>query len=264
MKKLLAFQLFACFLFAVSCSSDDEKETTPATTDKNPTTTAEVLALYESIFYGADDIYIDPTNDDYIIIETSAFPDHKSPYFKGTQWEAEMYVQDTRPSFQQAPGNQVSVIDNYKFRIPVNPTEDASKTALPTATIGIAANGVPLYNQYAAANSPITTSSGEYLSFDLYGGHPTPNDEYHYHIEPNYITTAKGKDALIGYLLDGFPVYGPLEDGKTLVSANLDVYHGHEHATDEYPAGIYHYHITADSPYINGNGYFGNAGSWSK
>jgi hypothetical protein len=263
MKKLLACLLSASFLLAMSCSDDDKKDTTPTPTDENPTTTAEVLALYESVFYGADDIYIDPNDDDYIIVEASCFPDHKSPYFEGTEWEADMWIDDTRSSFMQAPGNVVSVV-NYTFRLPVNPSEDASKTALPTATIGVAINGVPLFNQYAAGNSPITTSSGEYLSFDLYGGHPTPNDEYHYHIEPNYITSAKGKDALIGFLLDGFPVYGPLEDGKTLVSADLDAYHGHEHETEEYPAGIYHYHITADSPYINGNGYFGNAGSWSK
>ena len=259
MKRLLS--LFVCASLALSFSCSDDDDSTPNTnTDKNPTTDEEVLALYESLFYGAEDIYIEG---DYIVVEATAVPDHKSPYFEGTEWESTKYIDDTRPSFQKAPNNKVSVI-NYKFKLPINPTEDATKTSLGTATIGIAINGVPLFNQYAAGNSPITTSSGEYLSFDLYGGHPTPNHEYHYHIEPNYVTDLKGEDALLGYLLDGFPVYGPGEDGETLTSDDLDDYHGHEHATEEYPEGIYHYHITADSPYINGNGFFGNAGTFTK
>jgi hypothetical protein len=66
---------------------------------------------------------------------------------------------------------------------------------------------------------------------------------------------------LIGFLLDGFPVYGALESGKTLVSADLDTYHGHTGVTADYPNGIYHYHITADAPYINGTGFYGTKGS---
>ena len=34
-------------------------------------------------------------------------------------------------------------------------------------------------------------------------------------------------------------------------------------ATDEYPDGIYHYHITDEDPYINGNGFFGEPGTVS-
>jgi hypothetical protein len=216
--------------------------------------------LYESKFYGAKDVYLEGS---YVVIEATAVPDHKSPYFKGTQWESTMFVQDTRAGFHQAPNNMVS-LQTLKFKIPKHPAETSNKKALGTATIGVAVNGVPLFNQYAAQNVAITPSTGEYLSFDLYGGHPTPMHEYHYHIEPNYITSQKGKDALVGYLLDGFPVYGPQENGKTLLSADLDAYHGHSHATKEYPEGIYHYHITADSPFINGNGYFGVPGTWSK
>ena len=264
MKKLSVYLFAAVLACSFSCSEDD-KDTTPNqnTGDENPTTAEEVLALYKSVFYNYESIYIDPSNSNYIIVESDGRPEHKSPYYLNTEWQATMWINDTRESFQQAPNNKVSII-NWKFKMPINPTEDNTKTALGTATIGIAINGVPLYNQYAAGNTPLTTTSGEYLSFDLYGGHPTPNNEYHYHIEPNWITAEYGKSALVGFLLDGFPVYGPLEGGQTLTSDDLDDYHGHEHETDEYPAGIYHYHITADSPYINGNGFFGNAGTWTK
>ena len=65
-------------------------------------------------------------------------------------------------------------------------------------------------------------------------------------------------------LADGFPVYGPEENGTTITSADLDAYHGHVSATADFPNGIYHYHITADPPYINGNGFYGVAGNISQ
>jgi hypothetical protein len=34
--------------------------------------------------------------------------------------------------------------------------------------------------------------------------------------------------------------------------------------TPEYPNGIYHYHITAADPYINGSGYYGTPGTVSQ
>ena len=48
-------------------------------------------------------------------------------------------------------------------------------------------------------------------------------------MEPFWITQNKGKDALIGFLLDGFPVYGPVENGNPIYSVSLDEYHGHTH-----------------------------------
>jgi hypothetical protein len=90
--------------------------------------------------------------------------------------------------------------------------------------MGVAVNGVSIFNQYAAMYSPLTNEAN---GFDQYGGHPQQQGVYHYHVEPTYITANKGKDALIGFLLDGFPVYGPLEGTKTITNADLDVYHGH-------------------------------------
>ena len=109
-------------------------------------------------------------------------------------------------------------------------------------------------------NQVLTT---EIASFDKYNGHPTGTSQYHYHVEPLYLTTVKStKSGLMGFLLDGFPVYGPQEEnGTTVVSSGLDAYHGHTHATIDFPNGIYHYHFTADAPYLNGNGYYGTPGT---
>ena len=85
--------------------------------------------------------------------------------------------------------------------------------------------------------------------------------QYHYHVEPLGITAKNGSSALIGFLLDGFPVYGPVENGKRLTNADLDELHGHTGATADYPTGIYHYHVTAEDPYINGAGFHGTPGT---
>ncbi len=198
----------------------------------------------------------------WIYIHSSGMPDHKSPYYKNTTWEATRWISDTHSGFIQNPNKIDSFY--YTFKIPRNPVVAATHTALGTATVGVAVNGVPLFNQYAAGNSPIVVGQNEYVSFDLYGGHPAPTSDYHYHIQPTYITSTKGTDALIGFLMDGFPVYGPVENGVTITNTDLDAYHGHFAVTSDYPSGIYHYHTTAASPYINGNGYYGTSGTWTR
>ena len=150
---------------------------------------------------------------------------------------------------------------SYTFKIPLNPAEASTKKATPLGPIGVTVNGVPFFNQYAGPNQPLT---GEMASFDQSWGHPAPGGMYHYHVEPLYLTQTKlNKSALLGFLLDGFPVYGPEENGAKVANASLDAYHGHKHVTADYPAGIYHYHVTDADPYINGNGFFGTAGTVS-
>jgi hypothetical protein len=114
------------------------------------------------------------------------------------------------------------------------------------------------FNQYAGPNNQALTN--EINSFDQWLGHPA-GTQYHYHIEPSYLTDQFGKDAFLGLLSDGFPVYGPEENGTTVTNADLDDYHGHTSVTADFPDGIYHYHITNEDPYLNGNGFFGTAGT---
>jgi hypothetical protein len=102
-------------------------------------------------------------------------------------------------------------------------------------------------------------------SFDQWWGHPAQAGDYHYHVEPTYLTTVKAsKSTLLGFLLDGFPVYGPEENGSAVDENSLDEFHGHFGVTEDYPNGIYHYHITNTDPYINGNGFYGTAGTVSQ
>ena len=217
--------------------------------------TDEVIPTAFQKIYGAKDMYV---SGDFVIIKSNGLPDHKSPYYKSTAWEEEYYepYQGKNPQFRLNP-NRIAE-ESYTFRIPKNPTRAERTRATPLGPIGISLNGVPFFNQYAARRSSLTR---EVNSFDHYNGHPQFHGAYHYHIEPTYLTQTKGKDALLGFLLDGFPVYGPIENGMPVTNDMLDEYHGHSHTTIDYPKGIYHYHITSTDPYINGSGFYGKPGT---
>ncbi len=231
--------------FTVSCKKSDP---TPSTT----TTNTSLPDVFTNKFSSSVTVYVDG---DFIVLKSKAIPNHKSPYFSKTDSRYEAY-NGTNTSFAINPNSIIE--QSLTFKIPLNPKESGTKTATSLGPMGISINGVPLFNQYAGPNQPL---AGEINSFDQYNGHPQQTGQYHYHVEPLYITSTSSKSSLIGYLLDGFPVYGPTESGKTLASSDLDTYHGHSSATADYPNGIYHYHITADSPYINGGKFFGTSGT---
>jgi len=251
MKKPSAISLPLLALFGfifLSCDKDSD----------TVTVTNEVPAIYSKI-YGATSITSDGS---FVTIKTTGLPDHKSVYYATSNSLYENFSGKTFSdiTFSKNP-NSISS-QSYTFKIPINPAVAATHAASPLGPIGIALNGVPLFNQYAGPNQPLTN---EITSFDQYWGHPQQTGQYHYHVEPLYLTTVKAsKSALLGFLLDGFPVYGPQENGATVANTSLDAYHGHTSATTEYPNGIYHYHITNTDPYINGSGFYGTAGTVSQ
>jgi hypothetical protein len=124
-------------------------------------------------------------------------------------------------------------------------------------------SGAVLYNPYEgdnktpamANNFTITDANGITASFvDKCAGHPIPmQGAYHYHGLSSCVTAkvdAAGKAShVIGFALDGFPIYGDRDiKGKQLTAKNLDQCNGIYSATPEFPKGIYHYVLlgTAD------------------
>ena len=235
-------------ILLASCSKSSSTTTT--------TSSVAVPAIYTKI-YGATSITNDGT---YITIKTKDLPDHKSPYYASTNALYEAYTGKTFGGYTFNKNPNSIIEQSGTFKIPVNPKVNAAHTATPLGPIGIALNGVAFFNQYAGPNQPLTS---EITSFDKYYGHPQQSGVYHYHVEPLYLTTVKStKSGLLGFLLDGFPVYGPQEeDGTEVTNSMLDDYHGHAHKTIDYPSGFYHYHFTNEAPYLNGSGFYGTPGT---
>jgi hypothetical protein len=244
----LTFLPIAFVLISFACKKSETAST-------GSTSNATVPEIYKKI-YGATSITSDGT---YLTIKSNGTPDHVSVYYPTTNALYENFSGATFEGRTFAKNPNTIATQSLTFKIPLNPTVASTHAATPGGPIGISLNGVPFFNQYAAMNAPLTNEAN---GFDKYYGHPQQSGQYHYHVEPLYLTTVKAtKSSLLGFLLDGFPVYGPMENGVAMTNNVLDSYHGHTTATADYPSGIYHYHITDADPYLNGSGFYGTAGT---
>ncbi len=255
MKSIKIFMQFALFaiLFMLACSNSDDSVQEEQEQEQENTETNYNITSILSKFEGTGLSYA--VNGNTVTFTTQDLPNHTSPYWPTDNPLYEAY-NGTNSDFRINP-NRISA-QNIVFTITLNPEEATNKEATPMGPIGISRNGVVFFNQYAAGGSPLTN---EINSFDQFLGHPAGQGNYHYHIEPAFLTQEFGEDAFLGLLADGFPVYGPLENGEIITNSDLDAYHGHTSATADFPDGIYHYHITSEDPYLNGNGFFGTPGN---
>lgn len=258
---LISSSLF--LLFFLSCSSnsinESENDEEEIVNDEPANTNYDITSIL-SIFDENPDVISYAINGDNVIVVTTNLPSHSSPYYQDTEWHNELYEAYTgsNSSFRLNPNR----IDEQRITltIPLYPKVATNHEETPMGAMGVSRNGVVFFNQYAVERAELTN---EIDSFDQNLGHPTGTSAYHYHIEPTYLTGVYGEDALLGVLSDGFPVYGPVENDVTITSDDLDEFHGHYTATLEFPEGIYHYHVTADAPYINGDGFYGTPGNIS-
>lgn len=194
-------------------------------------------------------------DDENIYINTNDIPDHKSMYFETSHNQYEDYDEPNNPDFKHV--NNFIKEQNFDYTIPRFPVEQTGtkQTSAQYPKIGIAVNGVVLNSGNAAIQSEVNT-------FDQYEGHPDPIAEvYHHHTEPAYIVETKGEEALMGIMLDGFPIYGIIEDGVELTANDLDEYHGHFGSTEDFPNGIYHYHFTSEVPWLTNDEFYGVVGT---
>ena len=169
----------------------------------------------------------------FVIVGTDAMPDHQM--MKGiTAWN------------QQVPLPQDFFGENA-WHIPLNPVPSPSpvsaKTSLFKGAIAVAINGVPIFNPIKQDGRTDTKLAGE---LDEFGGHAGRADDYHYHLPPTFLNKLVGDAQPIGFAMDGYPLYGFHEADGT-PAKSLDEFNGHEHGSLGY-----HYHSTANYPYLNG------------
>lgn len=217
---------------------------------------------------------------EYMVVETTNLPEHESVYYEDSHHHHEDFdfttnahkydaIYDGSQPLRSAGSNKIEE-QNIIMRIPIAPTEASNKTATAFATIGLALNGVSFFNENAAPGDNITD---ELFTFDQCSGHPQQQGVYHYHVDPvclirdlggNITSETKTVDGntynwieddgsngvlLLGFLMDGFPVYGPVGNSETdcngiaIASSTIDEYNGHSHCTAEFSSPIYHYHV---------------------
>lgn len=240
----LGLCLLAIILGIYSCSKDDET-ITPVTG------LTDITSVVQSKFLTAYGVTVS-TNGNDIVIKSDGRPNnHKTPY-----WGVGNALYEAFPvGHMSNPGGQI-LVQNYTMTIPAKPAEASTHEATTTFAIGMALNGVPIFNNTEMAG--VSLDAGTITSFDGAGAHPAQAGDYHYHTNGTY--TSLNDANLVGFLRDGFPIYGRKDmDGS--YPSNLDAYNGHTEATIEFPNGIYHYHIRNEN-YLNTGYYIIKSGSY--
>jgi len=142
---------------------------------------------------------------------------------------------------------------NIRYVFPATPQVASSTSCLGFGPSGISLTGGHIYH----ASSTLGNDASAYEILDKSGGQSDGTKMYHYHFLTQNLLNAldpsgTGHSALMGYMNDGFGIYGPRgEDGKIHVSKDLDECHGHTHPVlwDGKMVNLYHYHWTYDFPY---------------
>ncbi len=141
----------------------------------------------------------------------------------------------------------------YSSPIKLSPQMASSYTTI-DASVGVAVNGVPIYDYSSQGDLDIynydPNSDIVILGqLDNCGGHVGRGDDYHYHAAPSCMIDAmpnKGDSAIIGWGYDGYPLYGNNNpDGTEIYSGELDICNGQ--ADDDFG---YRYHTSVQPPYI--------------
>jgi hypothetical protein len=156
-------------------------------------------------------------------------------------------IADSDPAIQYDANPNAITEQPIAFSIPLNPTVAVS----PFCTykrIGITLDGVEL-------DTPLDSSGRDENGYELNdacGGKPQPGGSYHRQFLSECIPHIRDHNALVGYALDGFGIFSSFdENGKELVSADLDECHGitSQIDWDGQRKIMYHYVMTRDFPY---------------
>jgi hypothetical protein len=178
-----------------------------------------------------------------LVMESQGYPNHPTAIFPNS-------------------GNPNSIrVQQFTFRLPLEPRRAEQITRLPMGPIGVALNGVVFFNPFEQGGMNAVAGYSE-VWLDSCCGHPQRTGVYHYHKYPTCVKSPFADDGkrhspVIGFAFDGFPIHGPYEAEGVLAmdlkdDRALDVCNGH---SDD--ARGYHYHVTPGRfPYVIG-GYRG-------
>lgn len=242
-KWALPFIVAALF---INCSKSSDNGTNTGTVT---TGTVDITSVVTSKYLSAVTVTTSGSN---LVLKSDGRPtNHKTPY-----WGVGNALYEPFPAGHQSNPNGTISVQAYTMTIPSKPGAASTHEATELGPIGMALNGVAIFNNNEMGN--VALDAGTLTSFDGAGAHPAQKGDYHYHVTGTYTTLDDAK--LVGFLRDGFPIYGRRDmDGS--YPSNLDAYNGHTAATTEFPSGIYHYH-TRNENYLNTGYYILKSGSY--
>jgi hypothetical protein len=178
------------------------------------------------------------------IITGNALPDHPTGIFP---------IDPASDAYQYDRNKNEILAREILYEFPAIPEIAAQPSCVNFGASGISLTGSVIYH----GASTLGNDAAAHEILDSFGGHSDGTNTYHYHyptknLQDQIHTHIEGHSELMGYMLDGFGIYGPHgEDGEVLWSKDLDECHGHTHPIlwDGEMVDLYHYHWTYDFPY---------------
>lgn len=178
------------------------------------------------------------------IITGNALPNHPTGIFP---------IERTSVAFKYDGNPNIISPHEIKYTLPALPEIASSTSCVGFGPAGISLTGSAIYH----GASTLGTDAAAHEMLDRFGGHTDGTERYHYHYpskdhQDHIQKHSSGHSALMGYMIDGFGIFGPYgENGELLSSKDLDECHGHTHAVlwDGKMINLYHYHWTYDFPY---------------
>ncbi len=148
----------------------------------------------------------------------------------------------TQTNFQGANG----------WKIPLAPTIAPKPTDVVDGPLGVAINGVPIFNPCTQGGCVTGGDTKVLGQLDNCNGHSGRADDYHYHAAPTCMMADQPPTYWdthpLGWALDGYAIFGYHDaDGTTAVRDNICG--GNTKTVPNAPAG-YSYHVTDASPYV--------------
>lgn len=160
-------------------------------------------------------------------------------------------IAKTDPAYQIDRNPNSIKTQSLSYSLPANPAVANSASCVPMGAIGVALDGVAIYNALDDGGRDAVAHEVQ----DLCNGHPQQQGEYHYHGPSPCMPHSQEKNALVGYALDGFGIYSMYDaNGKEYTNADLDACHGitSEIEWNGKKVTMYHYVLTQEYPYTIG------------
>ena len=151
---------------------------------------------------------------------------------------------------------QIPVPQNFQgangWKIPLNPAIAATPTNVTDGPLGVAINGVPIFNPCTQGGCVTGGDTKVLGQLDTCNGHSGRADDYHYHAAPNCMMADQPATYWdthpLGWALDGFAIFG-YRDADGTTATRDTICGGNTKTVSNAPAG-YSYHVTDASPYV--------------
>ena len=224
-------------LKSASLTLNYTRSTTVVTTSAAGTAAANCLLVGDSLLASTSGVASSTCDASYAYIASNGLPTHAM-------------MNGITATNLQVPAAQ-NFFGANAWKIPLLPAIAAAPTSAVDGPIGVAINGVPIFNpcKQGGCQNGDTKVLGE---LDACNGHAGRADDYHYHAAPTCLMAGKSASYWdthpLGWALDGFAIYG-YNNADGTVATRDGICGGNTSTVPNGPTG-YSYHVTDASPYV--------------